>query len=422
MMNTPQQQGIYTRYSTSFKYAIASGLLEDKTLPPSSISSWKKVNFKNYKGSILDDRIEQTKALHQALVKSKRYEKACKGVLILFTCCNKLIEMSGKRNKLQREAKDVLINAYEDAKKFISIKTICKRLKVKSSKIAHWKNEGKCAMSVIEKCPSIYPSQLTFDEQLRIRNYLYDPRYENMYINHIWAQAQRDGLMVSESTFYAYANKILGERRYFVQESKIVVPVKAKYAFQILHMDSTRIRCENGERVYVHFIMDNFSKAILGAEASYSSKSSVVAENLKQTIKRYNLQYKSFELYCDDGPENHGYVTKLLDKPYIKIEKIVANYNTEKSNNMIEAWNKKFKQIVLIKFKPKSVEHLVNILPEMLEYINHMKLPILKTLSPNEVLAGLKYEDLNLSEKMLLARKERLQKNRNLNCRLACLN
>ena len=113
------------------------------------------------------------------------------------------------------------------------------------------------------------------------------------------------------------------------------------------------------------------------------------------------------------------YVSNFLSNENVRIEKIVANYKTRKSNNMIEAWNKKFKQVILRKFKPYSFDHLQELLPEMIDYINNLKLPVHKTLSANEMLGGIKFEDHELKTKMTKARQIRLEQNQLIKCKVA---
>ena len=288
-------------------------------------------------------------------------------------------------------------------------------------KIFHLKVAGKCTRSTSKYCLKLCPTQLSLTEQLLIKNYLSDNKYDNLPVNHIWAEAQRNGLYVSKNTFYKYVRQIQGKKQAKEIKDDKKIMIRATRAFEILHMDSTTFRCLNGERVYVHFVMDNFSRMVLGAVPSYSSKSIVVANNLVAVISKFGLHDNPFELYCDDGPENHGYVSELLKKKTIKIRKIVANYRTDTSNNMIEAWNKKFKRIILKKFKAKTFENLEEQLPEMMDYFNNLYLPVLGTLTPNEVITGVSYEDIGTKDKMAEAKMLRLSENKLLICNIKAI-
>lgn len=344
-------------------------------------------------------------------------KQSYEGLLILIECLNLLLDNSGRREQLIDSSKKQIMETYESAKNYLSVETIHEQLRISNQKMFRLRVSEKCLISTFQHCMKLCPTQLSLPEQLEIRKYVTDIEYENLPINHLWAEAQRNGLYISKKTFYRYVRKIRGKPEVKVKEEEVKKKrVEAKEVFEILHMDSTTFKCLNGERVYIHFIMDNFSRNILGAVPSHSSKSHVVAENLKEVIAKYNLYIKPFTLYCDDGPENHGEVTKLLN--LTGIVKIVANYNTDQSNNMIEAWNKKFKQIVLKKFKAKSFENLESNLPIMVDYFNNLPLPVLKTLTPNEIIAGTKYEDLEVRAKMDKAKIQRLNQNRVLICNL----
>ena len=340
------------------------------------------------------------------------------GLLILLNCLNDLIDCSGKRNEMINAAKEKIIQAYDIAKNYLPVEEVNKQLRLTNQKIFRIKVSGKCKRSASKYCMKLCPTQLCLTEQLLVRKYLADNKYENLPINHIWADAYRNGLYISKATFYKYVNQIRGKKPIKEKKEYKSIEIRSDKPFGILHMDSTTFRCQNGERVYVHFIMDNYSRTVLGAVPSYSSKSVVVANNLKNIIQKYKLRNVPFELYCDDGPENHGDVTELLKSKRMKAIKIVANYKTHTSNNMIEAWNKKFKRFILTKFQAKSLTDLKKQLPEMVDYFNNLYLPVLDTLSPNEAISGIKFEDLEMKSKMAEAKKHRLSQNRLLICNI----
>jgi putative transposase len=353
---------------------------------------------------------------------SKDYASVCKGLIILVNCLNDMIDSSGERDTMALNTKDRVVQAYERARKFLPPKTINKRLKISNQKISRWSKEKKCPLSAIKICYLSCPAQLTMTEQVLLKNYLINPDYSNLPRNHIWALARRKDLCVSLPTFYKYCRETHGKPKVYEIEKRETVSVHAKKIFQILHMDSTRITCKNGERIYVHFIMDNYSRKILGAVPSFSSKSEVVAENLKRILSKYHLYNQPFELYCDDGPENQGYVYELLkNDKRIKIKKIVARYEDKTSNNMIEYFNRKFKYVILRKFNPRHFDNLLELLPEMVKYNNNLFLPVLKTLTPNEVVKGLRYEDLDFKYKMQAAKRLRIAQNQAMDCEEVCL-
>ena len=57
----------------------------------------------------------------------------------------------------------------------------------------------------------------------------------------------------------------------------------------------------------------------------------------------------------------------------------------------------------------------------MLDYTNNLTLPILKTISPYEVILGVKYNDIEIKNKMIEAKKIRLIQNQFVRCSITKL-
>lgn len=226
--------------------------------------------------------------------------------------------------------------------------------------------------------------------------------------------------MISLYTFYRYTILYRGYIRKPPTHHRIeTMKVRANYPYQKLHMDSTMVKCDDGERVWIHFIMDNFSRKILGAVIDNSTKSMNVAENVIKSIKKYKLENRNIELYCDDGPENRGFVEKLLKRENIKIKKIIANHSTAISNNMIEHFNHKFKSYILDIWKKHSADYLNKNIDNMMNFYNNLYMPIHKNCSPNEVADGIRGEDLDMKKQMEIAQKLRREKNSCYDCSLS---
>jgi len=362
-----------------------------------------------------------TSAIKKAQTESVDYSSMYEGLTVLVNCFNDMIDSTGERDRLEVRNREKIVQAYFLASKLLPKKLLDEKLGISEKRIKQWAASKKCDSSVMKKCFLTYPGQLTLSEQERFKRYLTDPENSNLPRNHIWAKARREGFYVSKRTFLKYAIAFAG-----------FVPIKernkdhdgetvhARKPFTILHMDSTIIKCSNGERVFVHFIMDNYSRKILGAVPTYSSKSETVAMNLKQVIVQNRLYNRDIKLYCDDGPENHGYIHELLRNDHrIRIVQIIDTY-VKKSNNLIERWNYKFKHIILKKFTPENFQHLEYLLPEMIDYNNNLYLPILHTLTPNEVVKGKKRKDINDSHEIKLAISRRFEENRTISCQKLC--
>ncbi len=412
----------YQRYSTAFKAGVAIVGIDAAypNIPRSTRNYWKHQNFTQYLGFDLETQTELNKKVLRAVVQNKRYANMCRGLLCLVNMLQVLVNSVSNKKALFRKNKLQLVEGFYRLKKYFPSATIEKRLLVTAAQISRWKNEGRCMLSALKLCFTVQTTQLTFEEQLKWKEYLMADKHRYLPVSSIWAKAQRENyLMIALETAYKYKNELLGK----VERpkcAKLKIKILATRPFEILHMDSTQLVLASKEKVYIHFIMDNFSRAILGAIISYSSKSASVVQNLRNVIQQYNLRYKPFTLFCDGGPENEGDVNGLLKQPGVCITKVIANYLNDTTNNMAEAWHKRFKQVILKMYAVKNVAELEHMLPEMIDFANRMYLPVLDTLSPLEVLAGKQYHELQVAERMGLAQQQRIQTNRAINCRVQC--
>jgi transposase InsO family protein len=100
-------------------------------------------------------------------------------------------------------------------------------------------------------------------------------------------------------------------------------------------MDVSIFRPSDYSRVYLYFILDNFSRAILGWKASLQYSSEIAFENLKEVCNKYDLSNSSVQLVVDDGPENNGCVNDFLSIPGIQLKKLIAQVDIRQSNSMI---------------------------------------------------------------------------------------
>lgn len=57
----------------------------------------------------------------------------------------------------------------------------------------------------------------------------------------------------------------------------------------------------------------------------------------------------------------------------------------------------------------------------MIHYNNNLNLPVLRTLTPNEVVNGLRYEDLGFNLRIKDAKRLRIFQNQTIDCNKICL-
>ncbi len=182
-------------------------------------------------------------------------------------------------------------------------------------------------------------------------------------------------------------------------------------------MDCTQVYTADGGKWHLHIIYDNFSKAILAIKALLNPNSLDVAANLRAVISKYRLSNKRILLYCDGGPENRKHVDQLLTK-FPKIKKLTTSFSNGIHNNMIESYDSKFKRRH-IRLLDLSVHSKVpEQLERFMEVFNNTPQALTGTLTPNEVLAGLKpWKDAwpSIARFIQLAKLQRVETNK-LSC------
>jgi len=359
--------------------------------------------------------------MKQTTLELTDYASMSEGLKILLRCLDDILSSTGEKERLIMKNKDLVVQAYFKARNLIPKKMLTSDLGITEKRILQWASYKKCEVSMLKKCFVMHPRQLTIMEQDILKQYLFDPENRHLPRTYIWAKARREGLYITQRTFWRYANAFIGKVEHKVRPIEVKHEhIRARKPYSILHMDSTLVKCMNGERIWVHFVMDNYSRKILGAVPTYSTKSETVAQNLKQVIIKQNLYNKDIKLYSDDGPENHASVTELIESDKrIKIKQVFGTYKN-KSNNMIEMFNYKFKYIILKKFKPKSFKYIEKTLPVMVEYYNNLYLPVLQTFTPNEVMNGRKVKFHKQPTELLRLFRMRVRENQQLDCKRLC--
>ena len=167
-------------------------------------------------------------------------------------------------------------------------------------------------------CQPRHPNQLLPTEVDIVKDYLLDVRFKNWSSLSIYYQALRDKMVfMGIGTLYKYANRLDIKRKFFRINRKKVIGIRASNPLQILHMDVTIFKPLDNTKVYIYFIVDNFSRAILNWKANIKYSSSIAMTVLEESISKHGIRSDS-TLITDGGPENHGEVSGFVaDNPNI---------------------------------------------------------------------------------------------------------
>lgn len=405
-------------YHTSLIFKTQLDALSKKEkdmIPKTTRYDWKKRNLSQVIG-FEEDPIYIETDLYQRALDSETFKKALRALFRVYSFYDSLSRNIPGKRRIWSEQKQKIVSIIQKISPSFGIRRSCRLLNISVQRFYKWKNEILCKISPLGLCRKSNPKQLTLPEQKTISSYLKNPIYENWPLRSIFYKILNDGkAFLNLSTFYKYA-KILNPNRNHIRKKKQRIGIRSNKPLELLHMDTTILRTLDNSKVYIHFIMDNFSRTILGWKASLEWNSKNTMQNLKEVCQKFNLFNKPLSLLCDDGSENTGAVNKFLSQSEVSIRKIIAQVDIIFSNSMIEAVNKKMKYEFLFPKKPFSFNDVNKILEQAVPEFNSRPSGVLYGYTPNEVLAGAVPDKLRFATQIKDAVSERAKKNREDRC------
>jgi transposase InsO family protein len=189
---------------------------------------------------------------------------------------------------------------------------------------------------------------------------------------------------------------------------------------QYWHVDTTFYPLIDGKEVCIAFVMDNYSKMILGFHVTHQRSWFVVKRALKQAlvVAMQHPDQKESVLVTDGGTENHNkrvdaFIEKLSG---YRIKKVRALKDIRFSNSPVEAVHRTMKGRYLKNRKFESVKALFNFLQWAVKDYNELR-PHYKhrPKTPAEVYF---HKSLGFDHKLRVKRalRQRLQVNKGVKC------
>ncbi|XDD49569.1 DDE-type integrase/transposase/recombinase [Leptospira sp. WS92.C1] len=397
-------------YHTALVLKAQLGMLSKKersNIPNSTYSDWKRRDLSLMIGFTEDDPIHFKDEIYRKISESKTFRKTLSALLLVFQFYFSITENIRGKRRIWNEQKKNIVSIITRILPLIGTKAACKLLKISTQRFYRWKNEVQCFTSTFNLCRKLHPKQLTSKEQTVIARYLKKPELQHWPLRSIFYQMLNDTkAFMNLSTFYKYAKALRPDFKRF-RKPKQRIGIRASAPLSLLHMDTTILRTSDGSKAYIHFIMDNFSRTILGWKASLEWNAKNTVSNLREVCEKFNLYYRPIRLLCDDGSENQGAVNGFLDQPNLSIEKLVAQVDISYSNSMIEAVNKKMKYEFLFPKNPVSFEEVIDTLKVAVPEYNSRPSGVLFGFSPEQVLNGAKPDKFRFTEQIKRAASNR---------------
>jgi len=279
--------------------------------------------------------------------------------------------------------------------------------------ISWQKGRKLCPSSPLDRCRKSHPNQLSLSELRSIAKYFRMPEFKSWpAVSIAWKLVNDRIVCASVSTITEYAKRLglaLRQRR---RKSRKSGSVNASRPNEVWHLDATVLTTESHEKIYLQFVLDNYSRKILAWECAPAISGLRTARLLDQACAGLSeAAVGHIDLIVDGGPENNNrFVTDFLDSTDIR--KLVARVDVRYSNSMIEAVNKIIKYDYIFRKPIPDPEHAVPAAAEAIGDYNERPHYALKGLCPNQSHSGLSFDQEAYRTALIDSRERRLSENR----------
>ncbi len=385
---------------------------ECRVIPRSTLSDWRKRDMADIIGFDPDEIFMVHASMFQQVANHPMLISMNEALLKVIQFYSSILENVRGYKKLWKKSRETIVALIQEIQPEVGLEKACEFLHISSQKFHRWKRSVGCLTSRKGLCRKLHPNQLTMAEEKVIETYVKKEEHRYKHLSGIYYRMMNDGAaFMGIDTFREHAKKFR-EAYPVIRKQKRKIGIRATAPLKILHMDTTIVRTLDGTKIYIHFIVDNFSRVILGWKASLDATSLNPAQNLLEVSEKHNLFSKELDLLCDDGSENQGEVSVFLARNDVLIKRLIAQIDILFSNSMVEAANKIMKYHHLFPRKPRNYEHVIQILSEAVPEYNNGYLSEFYGLTRNDVLAG-KIPDRHLfAERIRMAKEARPSVNR----------
>jgi len=315
--------------------------------------------------------------------------------------------------------KSMLISSIEKARKLASLTAICRCIYLSPARYGAWNRAKKdCQLDDKGSCPKTFPNQTTNRELSVIESMYTSEQYDHFSIRSLALHAQRIGkVFLSPSTW----SKLI-RKNGWSKALKRIHPLKPKIGIrasrpnQYWHIDVSVLKLPNNEKLYIHAIIDNFSRMIL----SWGVFDHLSAEGTRQILIEAAQHLSAFLpdiILVDGGGENH--IEKYGDTlNWAKVRMQRALVDIAYSNSMIEVFWRKLKHSYLFKYNLDSLATVKRLIAKFIdEYNTIMPHSAFRGQTPDEMFFGTARDiEKHLTEERIKAREKRVEFNRALSC------
>ena len=235
------------------------------------------------------------------------------------------------------KSKQRLMASIERARSGLPLRKVLKIVGLSASRYHAWKRSQDCKLDDSPSCPRLNSQQLTTDEVATIKEMVTSEEYRPVPTGTLAILAQRhDKVYASPSTWRRLVRSHGWRRpRTRIHPLKPRVGIRATSPNEVWHIDMTVIRLINGEHLYLHAVLDNYSRRILSWRITETLSSTSTVENLNEAVE--HSEEETPKVNVDGGGENlNPAIDELIESG--KRQRLLARTDIASSNSMIESW------------------------------------------------------------------------------------
>jgi len=318
------------------------------------------------------------------------------------------------------KAKEKILNCVEGARETLPLKSILRVIHLNISRYNAWKKaQLDCRLEDRSSCPHSSPTQMLPKEVAAIRDMVTSDKYKHIPISSLSLYAQRIGKVFASASTWSKLIREYGWRRprQRLYPAKPKVGVRATKPNEYWHLDVTIIKLLDGTKVYIHAVIDNFSRMILGYHVAEKLEPYGTCKILIDAAKHLKEKADSPKIVTDKGIENvNDLVDDFLD--FAQLKRILAQVEVSFSNSMIESFWRSLRHNWLYLHTLDSIAAIRRLVDFYVkEHNDSVPHAAFKGQTPSEVYFGHSENTIkNLEEVRQLSRQKRFETNRAISC------
>ncbi|MDP3557665.1 MAG: integrase core domain-containing protein [Bacteroidota bacterium] len=358
------------KYDTSVVFLYAMGkehLLPyhfRKQIPYSTIADWRKNDYSQYLGHEFRFFFDQAFSSAELNFKYYKLKKTLMSLARSWISLSHILVPIVKSAAGDKKNQLSILNSVNYMKNHLGLERALKLMGISKTLYYQWTTEARfeCFDSYTQLCVKRHPQQLELNEILKIKTLLTASETNHWPIVSIAGRALRENeLVCSLYSWYKYA-KLWGIYKKLIKKQRKTVGLIATCPNEYLHVDTTFYELIENKKICISFVMDNYSKMILGYHVSERNNFELVKKSMTKALKvimTHPDQAHSF-MVTDGGKENHNqYIDAFIAKlTKHKITKVKALKDIRFSNSPVEAVHRTIKGRYLRNRKFESIAAL----------------------------------------------------------------